>query len=119
MANEEIDKERRKRIIPALRKASRWWVYKTKARIAAKVSPGIYKCAGCNESYSEKETQVDHIAPIVPVKSGFTTWDDYINRLFCDINNLQILCLTCHESKTQVELEQRKIYKKKAKKVKK
>ena len=39
---------------------------------------------------------VDHIDPVVP-NIGFTSYDDYINRLFCEMNNLRLLCKKCHD----------------------
>lgn len=61
-----------------------------------------YLCAVCRKDFPSKEVQVDHIVPVVSSK-GFTTWDDYINRLFCEKENLQVLCLECHGSKTEKE----------------
>lgn len=66
-----------------------------------------YKCAKCKELFTSKDIQVDHIDPVVP-PSGFTTWDDFINRLFCPAKNLQVLCKKCHQVKTKAESEKRK-----------
>lgn len=82
---------------------------KTKARI----SRGWYLCAGCgddvpasirNEDTGKRETNifVDHREPVVPL-TGFTTWDDYIKRLFCEVDNLDLLCKPCHDEKTSEE----------------
>lgn len=59
----------------------------------------VYECKKCRKPFPRKQVQVDHIKPVVP-KSGFTSWDDYIERLFCEKGNLQILCKKCHKGKT-------------------
>lgn len=58
-----------------------------------------FKCAHCQEEFTAKNVQVDHIQPI-----GFDkTWDEFINGLFCEADNLQVLCTTCHKIKTKLE----------------
>lgn len=64
-------------------------------------------CAGCGELYPESTCAVDHIQPVVDPAVGFTTWDDFINRLFCEIDNLQVLCTECHDTKTKEERSRR------------
>lgn len=64
----------------------------------------FYICAECTrqgkEIYHIKDNvQVDHITEIAT--EGFTTWDDYINALFCEADKLQVLCLDCHKIKTE------------------
>ena len=63
-----------------------------------------YTCQLCGKSGIE--LQVDHIQPVVGPE-GFTTWDAYIDQLFCDESNLQVLCLDCHKSKTLIEKGER------------
>lgn len=70
-----------------------------------------YLCATCAEDFPAKEVQVDHIQPVVDPKIGFTTWDSFIERLFCDKDNLQILCKECHSLKTHEEKQQSKLKK--------
>jgi len=50
--------------------------------------------------------QVDHIIPVIDPATGFTTWDAFIERLFCDRDNLQVLCTSCHDIKTKEEIKQ-------------
>ena len=58
-----------------------------------------FKCAKCNNEFTSKDVQVDHIKPI-----GFDkTWDEFINGLFCEADNLQVLCVVCHKAKTLTE----------------
>ena len=62
-----------------------------------------YRCAKCLGAFPSKDVQVDHIKPIINPSIGFTTWDDVVNNMFCEKNNLQVLCLACHKIKTQAE----------------
>lgn len=51
--------------------------------------------------------EVDHIKPVVDPQEGFVSWDEFINRLFCEKDNLQALCKTCHKIKTAKEKKKR------------
>jgi formate-dependent nitrite reductase cytochrome c552 subunit len=48
---------------------------------------------------------------VVDPKEGFTTWDSYIERLFCPAEHFDVLCKSCHEAKTQIEDVMREHYK--------
>lgn len=63
----------------------------------------LYFCNHCAKLFTAKHIQIDHITPVVDPVVGFTTWDDYISRLFCEIENLQALCRACHKEKTKHE----------------
>jgi len=52
-----------------------------------------------------KNIFVDHIVPIIDPAVGFTTWDECIERMFCDSSNLQLLCKDCHSIKSREEIE--------------
>jgi 5-methylcytosine-specific restriction endonuclease McrA len=79
----------------------------------ARVKRGLYKCAGCGAEVPasvkdengrrKKNIHVDHINPIVDPAVGWTTWDDCIERMFCELDNLQVLCGDCHEVKSNTE----------------
>lgn len=95
-----------------LRQGSRRWAPISEVQKKARVSRGVYLCAGCNEKVpattkeGRKRVQnifVDHIDPIVDPEVGFTTWDEYINRMFCEEENLQLLCKSCHDEKSGKE----------------
>lgn len=62
-----------------------------------------YKCKSCKNEYPAKQVQVDHIKPVVDAKIGFTSWDEFIERLYCTKDNLQVLCKMCHDKKTLKE----------------
>lgn len=98
-----------------LRSGTRKWAPITETLKQARVSRGLYLCAGCkkevNPSYREGRKKVnnvfvDHIKPITNPESGFTTWDELINNMFCEMDNLQVLCKECHDDKTSKEKEQ-------------
>lgn len=58
-----------------------------------------YRCNICQEEFTAKDMNIDHIEPIGTEK----TWDEFIDRLFCEEDNLQAVCLDCHKIKTQSE----------------
>ena len=62
-----------------------------------------YRCAGCAGIFRSKEINVDHIDPVVNPETGFTTFDDYIERMFCGVAGFQVLCKSCHDAKTYLE----------------
>lgn len=101
----------------ALRRASMRWNPITSKRKKARVERGKYLCASCNQVVpnSVKDDKgkrinnvyVDHIIPVVDPKEGFVNWDTLISRLFCEEDNLQVLCRSCHLQKTSEEKEER------------
>lgn len=66
-----------------------------------------FKCNKCKKHFPTSQVAVDHIKPVVG-KEGFTTWDSFIENLFCEIEGLQVLCETCHNKKTKKEQTIRK-----------
>jgi len=67
-----------------------------------------YKCAACKKHFVAADVQVDHIEPVVDPKKGFISWDVFIERMFVEIEKLQVLCKPCHKIKTDEEKLQRK-----------
>lgn len=101
-----------------LRQGTRRWGPIHQVKKEAWVARGLYECAHCKQhvgpTYRDgrKRKQnifVDHIAPIIDPAVGFTTWDDCIERMFCEKDNLQVLCKDCHDKKSQEEKEITKI----------
>lgn len=95
-----------------LRSATRKWAPFSDALKSARLRRGEYLCNGCKEEVPAsivvngkrvKNALVDHIEPIVDPNVGFTTWDEFIDRLFCEEDNLQVLCHECHTEKTNEE----------------
>jgi hypothetical protein len=64
--------------------------------------------------FGPKEVALDHIEPVIDPKVGFTTWDSYIERLFCEADSFQVLCHADHDQKTQIEDAMRMHYKSEA-----
>ena len=64
-----------------------------------------YTCATCIVPFPAKEVQVDHIEPIVDPLVGFINFDVFAEKLFCEEDNLQVLCKPCHLKKTKVETD--------------
>ena len=94
----------------ALRQKSRWWkpiaACKQKAKRAYK-GPNKrqkfeYLCNGCKKYFADKNIQVDHIKPA----GALNCYEDlpaFVKTLFCEIDNLQVLCTKCHDAKTKKE----------------
>jgi 5-methylcytosine-specific restriction endonuclease McrA len=105
-------------VTSALRAASRRWPPKYKALKDAFVGKKVnaksgklamhYKCASCKKQFVAVDVQVDHIEPVVDPTKGFQTWDIFINRIFCEGDNLQVMCKPCHKVKTDQEKTERK-----------
>lgn len=67
-----------------------------------KIKRGQYKCFRCGNIFKRTELECHHTAEI----SDSTDWNTYINKLFCDVSELLIVCKLCH-------LDIHKIHKKK------
>jgi hypothetical protein len=100
----------------------------------ARVRRGIYLCNICKEEIpasiktlvtlkSTGKTQmkrvknaiVDHTNPIIDPEKGWVSWDDCIERMFCEVESLQCVCKSCHDAKSLVEKEATKARKKREK----
>lgn len=100
-------------LVSILRSGMRRWPPKwralKKASIGKKISTKSkrlaehYVCAECKKEFTAKDVQVDHMLPVVDPKVGFISWDTYIDRLYCEEDNLQVLCLPCHKIKSKEE----------------
>lgn len=100
-----------------LRRASRWWKPITDTLKAANLRRGVYLCNECKEEVPKSividgkrvnNVSVDHRNAIVDPSTGFSGWDDFINNLYCESDNLQVLCRNCHNAKS---LEERNLAK--------
>jgi 5-methylcytosine-specific restriction endonuclease McrA len=102
----------------ALRTATRRWPPKYKAlkeaftgrQTNAKTGKLAmhYRCAECSSEFVSGDVQVDHKKPAVDPAKGFVSWDVYVDRLYCEASNLQVLCKECHAIKTAKERTERK-----------
>ena len=66
-----------------------------------------YYCTSCKNWFMDKEVQVDHIRPAGSLKS-LKDLESFVGTLFCEEDNLQILCKPCHQVKTNQERKERK-----------
>jgi 5-methylcytosine-specific restriction endonuclease McrA len=61
-----------------------------------------HQCAECQEWFKAKEVQVDHIKPAGSLKC-YDDLPSFVSNLFCESDNLQVLCKQCHKAKTAEE----------------
>lgn len=66
-----------------------------------------YECNSCKGWFKTKDVQVDHIVPAGSLKT-YKDLAGFTERLFCEADNLQVLCTTCHDIKTQQEKQDAK-----------
>lgn len=76
-----------------------------------KVKFSYYRCEKCRKLTDHVD--IDHKIPAVDPVLGWQGYDIFIERLFCNSDNLWGLCLICHGKKTTKENSKRKSSKKK------
>jgi 5-methylcytosine-specific restriction endonuclease McrA len=94
----------------ALRQKSRFWKPITECKLKAKRAykgPNKrqkfeYQCNKCKKWFPEKQINVDHIVPTGSLKSA-QDLPRFVETLFCETDNLQVLCEKCHDAKTKSE----------------
>lgn len=122
------------KIIAALRRLTFTHPDRNEAKNSRKVAPATFQCEECElvvytgkktleksnvlEEYPEAikgKIYLDHKNPVIPVNGfpdGNWSWDIFIERMFCDVKGFQVLCHECNQSKTFLENELRKEYRK-------
>lgn len=72
------------------------------------------KCTECKAMTPLYLLEIDHKIPVVPIDSSLEemTWDELVNRIWCDINNLKAVCKSCHRVKSALETKERRRIKK-------
>ena len=96
----------------ALRQKSRWWKPITECKMKArraykgplKRQKFEYQCNNCKDWFPEKKINVDHIIGAGSLNCS-TDLPGFVERLFCEQDNLQVLCTECHDKKTKLEKE--------------
>jgi len=58
-----------------------------------------YRCAICGNEFVMKDVQVDHLIDAGTLKT-FDDVGEFCRRLFCSVDDLQVLCKPCHSGKT-------------------
>ena len=97
-----------------LRQKSRWWKPITQCKMKArraykgpnKRQKFEYQCNSCKEWFPDKKINIDHIQPAGTLRCA-NDLPGFVERLFCEIDNLQVLCTGCHDIKTQNEKDGR------------
>lgn len=90
-----------------LRSKSRWWkpILECKQKARRKYTgenkrqKWEYLCSSCGNYFPEKEISVDHIKAVGTLKSA-QDLPEFVENLFCTVENLQCLCDNCHSFKT-------------------
>jgi 5-methylcytosine-specific restriction endonuclease McrA len=98
----------------ALRQKSRWWkpISECKANARrpykgpSKRQKFEYKCTCCGDWFPEKLVNVDHIIPAGSLNCK-EDLPGFVERLFCEQENLQVLCEACHNVKTKKDKDER------------
>ena len=93
-----------------LRQKSRFWKPITQCKMAArrayngplKRQKFEYQCNVCNTWFPEKKINIDHIIPAGSLRSA-NDLPGFVERLFCEVDNLQCICESCHTKKTEDE----------------
>jgi len=61
-----------------------------------------FLCAECKRYFPQKLVSVDHRIPVGALRCA-EDLPGFVTNLFCEVDNLQVLCQTCHDAKTQEE----------------
>ena len=99
----------------ALRQKSRWWKPISQCKQEArrkynglnKRQKWEYQCNECKNWFPDKQINVDHIKPAGSLNCA-NDLPGFIERLFCEVDNLQVLCTEDHNIKTLKEKQLRK-----------
>jgi 5-methylcytosine-specific restriction endonuclease McrA len=94
----------------ALRQKSRFWKPITECKLQArrlykgtnKRQKYEYQCNACKNWFIEKKINVDHIKPAGSLNSA-QDLPGFVERLFCEVSGLQVLCEKCHDKKTKAD----------------
>ena len=71
-------------------------------------------CQECGHIVPSYTTSLDHKKPVIPLNSSMEEMsaDELINNIWCEEDNLQVLCDPCHSLKSKIEMQQRREFKK-------
>jgi len=104
-----------------LRRASRWWKPIANVRLKARRNytgplkrlKYEYKCSVCLDYFPATQIQIDHILPVGSLNKA-EDLPGVVERLFCEEDNLQAICSSCHLIKSRTDNELLKENKKKS-----
>jgi 5-methylcytosine-specific restriction endonuclease McrA len=94
----------------SLRQKSRWWKpillckqnAQRKYNGSNKKQKYEYLCNSCKDWFPAKNINVDHIVPAGELRTA-NDLPGFVERLFCEIDNLQVLCTNCHDGKSKTD----------------
>lgn len=99
----------------SLRMRSRWWKPISEAKQKAKRNckncgrqKFEYQCNKCKKWFPDKEVEVDHIIDVGSLRCKEDV-GDFIERLFCEVDGLQVVCKVCHQEKTNMARNNKKL----------
>lgn len=92
----------KRNIVNKLREVYRSYPVRNQALKAALRPNSAYECAECKNLFTKNQVQVDHREPVVST-DGFIDWNTYIERMFCPLEGMWVLCKPCHLKKSIVE----------------
>lgn len=75
----------------------------------------VFVCNKCKKLHEIENVEVDHIEEIGSFEAMGRSLDVFAERLFCPVDNLQVLCVRCHKKKTSANASlrgERKRYRK-------
>ena len=109
-----MDQHKKNFAIQTLRRATYKWHTRWAAEKRSKLARNEYFCECCGVVLTKRESQMDHVLPVVDPNTGFNGFDDMIDRMYPSTpEGWQRLCKAmCHPLKTKLENEQRKVTRK-------
>lgn len=76
--------------------------YKSGKKVGEIKTANEYQCNECKNYFKQTEVQVDHKEPAGTLKD-FNDLPTFVEKMFCSVEDLQVLCKPCHQSKTNKE----------------
>ena len=80
--------------------------FKHMAYHKARLRHGVYRCALSGEEVKKKDTQCDHVQPIISLDETENDWNGLVTRSL-DTRNYQIVSKEAHKAKTGEENSKR------------
>ena len=98
-----MDNRKKAHAIQSLRRSTYKWPGRWQAEKRSRIGRGEYYCEICGLVCRKKDTQLDHIEPVVDPNKGWEGFDQFIDRLLVDETGWQRICVSCHKEKTAIE----------------
>lgn len=115
-------------IMSFIRKGSTRWKPIQDVQKKARAGRGVYWCVGWGgqerhkvpvtaviDGKRKKNVVVDHIIPAKLPNKEDNDWQSVIDRMFVEVDGLQVLCQACHRIKTNEEISERAAFRRQQK----